>query len=193
MHAEARHFVEWCAAHFGPFFGRRVLDVGSGDINGTNRPHFEGCDYVGCDVAPGPNVDVVSPCHDLPFPPASFDVVVSTECLEHDMHWRRTLAKIAELLRPGGLFVMTCASTGRPEHGTLAHTAHDSFTTRAGDPEWASYYRNLTANDIADALPLDDLFPLRRLYYNPATKDLYMYGVKALPPYAPNTAGETQS
>ena len=184
MHDEARHFLDWCVDQMGPFDNCRVLDVGSGDINGNNRHYFgEGCTYVGCDVAPGPNVHVVAPCHELPYPPASFDVVISSECLEHDMHWQRTLRKVAELLRPGGVFLMTCASTGREEHGTARCHAGDSFTTQLSDPAWSSYYRNLTGDDFASALPLHQTFPLHRFYYNPVSKDLYFYGVRAPPEY----------
>lgn len=44
-------------------------------------------------------------------------------------------------LRPGGLFLFTCASEGRPEHGTKATSPQDSpFTT--------NYYKNLTEADI---------------------------------------------
>ena len=183
MHHEARHFVDWCMAQLGPFAaGCAVLDVGSGDINGNNRHYFgPDCTYTGCDVAPGPNVDVVSPCHELPYPPASFDVIVSTECLEHDMHWQATLRKVCELLRPGGAFVMTCASTGRGEHGTNRCSASCSFTTRLGDPAWGDYYRNLTADDVAAAIPVQDVFPVHRFYYRSDSKDLYFYGIKASP------------
>ena len=38
-----------------------VLDIGSLDVNGNNRCHFiEPREYVGVDVGPGANVDVVS-------------------------------------------------------------------------------------------------------------------------------------
>lgn len=170
MHPEARHFVDWCVAQFGPFSdGCKVLDVGSHDINGANRHYFTRCHYTGCDVTPGPNVDVVRPCHELPFAPGSFDVVISTECLEHDPHWERSLAKMHELLRHGGLVILTCASTGRPA------------------PGGKDYYRNLTAADVAGALSAPAHFPLHRLVYNPVSKDLYFFGVKGLPAYVPAT------
>lgn len=189
MHFEARHFLDWCVRHLGPFERCRVLDVGSADINGCNRHYFgPECTYVGVDVAPGPNVDVVCPCHDLPHAPESFDVIISSECLEHDMHWRRTLAKVCDLLRPGGVFLMTCASTGRPEHGTARTTAGESLTTRIGDEAWADHYQNLTADDIMTAIPVADTFPMHKFYYHPGSKDLYFYGIKALPKYTADYA-----
>lgn len=183
MHTEARHFVDWCVSTLGPFQGCSVLDVGSGDINGNNRHYFEKSTYLGCDVAPGPNVDIACPCHQLPFEPESFDVIISTECLEHDMHWRETLRKICDLLKPGGAFVMTCASTGRAEHGTLRSQAADSFTTRLDDTEWNEYYMNLTAEDVADAIPVREIFPIHGFHYQSESKDLYFYGIKAVPKY----------
>lgn len=186
MHWQARRFLDWCMHHLGPFDASRVLDVGSGDINGNNREYFgPRCSYTGCDVAPGPNVDVVSPCHELPYAPESFDVIISSECLEHDMHWERTLKKVCELLRPGGVFVMTCASTGRPEHGTKRAGEGDSFTTRIDDEAWNNYYRNLTEEDVRSAVPVDDIFPMHAFYYGPSHHDLYFYGVKALPRFQP--------
>jgi len=184
MHFEARHFVDWCIEQLGlgRLRGLKVLDVGSADINGNNRHYFgEGCQYTGCDVAPGPNVDIVCPCHLLPYLPELFDVIISTECLEHDKHWEATVQKICELLRPGGVFIMTCASTGRPEHGTKRCDADDSLTSGVEDPDWQNYYRNLTAHDIASAIPVADIFPVHNFYFNPTSKDLYFYGIKALP------------
>ena len=184
MHFEARHFLDWCVRQLGPFENCKVLDVGSGDINGNNRHYFgPGCSYTGCDVAPGPNVDIVMPCHAIPYPHGSFDVIISSECLEHDMHWKQTVQKVCDLLRPGGVFMMTCASTGRAEHGTLRTTAGDSFSTRTGDTAWGNYYQNLTAQDIAGAIQVAQVFPLHKFYYQPFSKDLYFYGVKALPEY----------
>ena len=41
------------------FTGTRVLEVGSLDINGSVRPIFTDCEYVGLDLGPGPGVDVI--------------------------------------------------------------------------------------------------------------------------------------
>ena len=76
------------------FRGIMVLDVGSFDVNGNNRHLFQDCQYVGVDVGEGPNVDVVSLAHEYQAPRESFDVVISTECFEHDMYYRRTLTHI---------------------------------------------------------------------------------------------------
>jgi hypothetical protein len=71
------------------FDGKRVLEVGSKFVNGSVRPLIERfCsprDYVGVDIEPGKYVDVVLPAEKLVncFGPESFDVVISTELLEH--------------------------------------------------------------------------------------------------------------
>lgn len=180
MHPEARAFLDYCRNHFGAWYhGKRVLDVGSGDINGNNREYFRECEYTGCDVSPGPNVSVVSPCHLLPHSPSSFGVVISSECFEHDMHYAKSLAKIVDLLEPGGLFVFTCASTGRAEHGTRRAGCDDSLTTKlTDDPEWCDYYLNLTADHVRRAIPVSRTFGYHRFYYNSASRDLYFVGIK---------------
>ena len=46
MHIEARDFTVFVKRIFGDYFmNKRVLDVGSGDINGNNRFLFENCEY----------------------------------------------------------------------------------------------------------------------------------------------------
>lgn len=180
MHDQARRFTEYCRSVFpGWFAGGRVLDVGAGDINGNNRFLFDACEYVGCDVAPAPNVDIVSPCHELEFSEGTFHTIISTECLEHDMHYPRTLKKIVDMLRPGGMFVFTCASTGRAEHGTRRTKPCDSYTTCTGNEQWADYYKNLTAEDVCEVLPIGDIFSYHRFYYEHDAHDLYFVGIKA--------------
>ena len=61
MHLEAREFTIFVKKHLSDFFvNKRVLDVGSGDINGNNRFLFENCDYNGNDVILAKNVTIVS-------------------------------------------------------------------------------------------------------------------------------------
>lgn len=96
----------------------RVLEVGSYDVNGSIRSMFPESEFVGVDIVAGPGVDMVSYGHELDFPDGHFDITVSGECFEHDPHWRMTFLNMARMTRPGGLVAFTCASLGRPEHGT---------------------------------------------------------------------------
>ena len=44
----------------------------------------------------------------LPFPASSFDIVLSSECIEHTEVPERALAEMLRVLRPGGVLVVTC-------------------------------------------------------------------------------------
>ena len=141
--------IEWCEKikedHPEYFSGKRVLDIGSLDINGNNRYLFGGCDYIGLDVVPGPNVDVVSIAHEYK-PSALFDVVLSTNSLEHDLHWRRTLDAMLAFLKPSGFLFFSVASLWF-EHGTKRTSPSESGTSQMG-PEWEDYYRNFREVDL---------------------------------------------
>lgn len=97
----------------------RVLDVGSMGVNGTYKElfSFPGVQYVGLDIAPGPNVDVV-PRDAYCWPELedeSFDVVVSGQALEHiEFPWR-IVREIARKLKVGGQACLIAPSRG-PEH-----------------------------------------------------------------------------
>ena len=106
----------------GDVAGRKVLEVGSLDVNGTVRPVVEAlgpASYVGVDLEHGPGVDEVLPAEDLldRFGPGAFDVVISTELLEHVRDWRRVVRNLKLVARPGGLVVVTTRSRGFPLHG----------------------------------------------------------------------------
>lgn len=117
MHADVHSFVVRVRAELPQHFrGCRVLEIGSYNVNGSVRQWFEGCDYLGVDWRPGPGVDRVCLAHELDEPPESRDTVISTETLEHDKFWPQTLAKAWELLKPGGLLVVTTAGFDRPPH-----------------------------------------------------------------------------
>src|SRR3990172_6612358 len=112
--------------NFPQFFTKiRVLDVGSADINGTNEKWFDNCRYIGLDVLPYKNVDVVSLAHEYQALDGSFDVVCSTSELEHDKFWDLTLKKMVQLLKPEGL-MWFAASYKRAEHGTFRSNPIDS-------------------------------------------------------------------
>ena len=168
---EQQQFCRDVKARFPAHFkGGRVLDIGSQDINGTNRGLFEGSDYTGVDLDHTRNVDVVCRAHLLPYRPGTFDCVISTEALEHDQWWELTLRKSVELLRPGGLYVMTCAAPSRPEHGTSKHSPTDS-------PMTAHYYRGLGVEDVEAVLRPMTCFEQHEIRVR--GNDLQAWGVKA--------------
>jgi SAM-dependent methyltransferase len=175
MHDQARKFTLYVKSKFPQFFDnyKFVLDVGSADINGNNMFLFSNCIYLANDVVGARNVTIVSETRNLPFSDASFDVIVSTECFEHDMYYQESIDKIIKLLKPGGLFFFTCATTGRPEHGTSRSSPYDSMTAFY-NTEWANYYKNLTDDDIN----IRDSFETYCFYTNEESCDLYFWGVK---------------
>lgn len=148
------------------FENKRVLDIGSLDINGHNSCYFDNCDFTGCDLGPGKGVDLVCPAHKLNLPP--FDTIISTECFEHDPCLDRTLDKIESLLKPGGLFVFTCATTGRLEHGT-----HDRDSTSS--PYTLFYYRNVDIQVVLWYLNMD---MFEKYCFDVIPEDLRFWGVR---------------
>ncbi len=179
MHLEARRFTEFVKAALPYFFcEKQVLDVGSGDINGNNRFLFDNCEYNGNDVYNARNVTVVSRTKDLQFSNESFDTIISTECFEHDPDYKESITKIYDMLKPDGLFLFTCASTGRPEHGTRRTSVNDSYGTIAKIEDMQDYYKNLTIYDINEIKLLSSVFSVWKAYYNNVSYDLYFVGIK---------------
>lgn len=170
-HNAQRNFCEYVKAkHPDHFSNVKVLDVGSLDINGNNRYLFEDSVYQGIDLAPGNNVDIVKPIHEYK-PEDMFDTIISTEMLEHDKHYVKSLNRMVELLRSGGLLLLTFATTGRQEHGTNRTRTSDS-------PFTCDYYKNLTQFDIQDAIDLEKCFSNYRFAINSNPNDLYFWGLK---------------
>lgn len=90
----------------------RVLEIGSRNVSGNvQRDKYSNAgEYVGFDVHPGPNVDVVGDAHRLSsvLPAEHFDAAFCISVFEHlAMPWKVTL-ELNRVLRPGGLlFVAT--------------------------------------------------------------------------------------
>ncbi|NTV70738.1 MAG: class I SAM-dependent methyltransferase [Azonexaceae bacterium] len=176
-HATQREFIEVLSDNIPNFFCNcRVLEIGSLDINGSIRDFFKNCDYIGLDIGSGKGVDIVCEGQKYDAPDNSFDQVISCEVMEHNPHWLKTTLNMIRLCRPGGLVVITCATTGRPEHGTTRTTADDSpLTTDAG---W-EYYKNLTKDDFLEQLSLDSNFSAHFISINWASYDLIFFGIKS--------------
>ena len=190
-HFQQRKFVAEVRSRFPEFFERaKVLEVGSWTYNDTIRTLFHSCDYVGADVAGGPDVDLVVPGQDLGFPTGHFDVVISCECFEHNPFWLETFLNMARMLRPGGLFVLTCASTGRGEHGTSRTSPGASLTAVEQHPD---YYQNLSKRDFERRITLENHFSHHLFMTNLYSKDLYFIGLKRGAAADPMLAGKLAS
>ena len=106
MHTEAREFTQWVKTQFPKAFANTsVWDVGGGDINGNNRGLFQDpAKYVCNDVGNAPNVTHVCKTSELPMEGRLFDVIVSTECFEHDCEYGKSFAKILGSLKTESVF-----------------------------------------------------------------------------------------
>jgi SAM-dependent methyltransferase len=101
--------------------GKRVLEIGSIDVNGTLRPVIESwspAQYVGIDVVEGPGVDRVCRAENMvsELGANSFDVVIATEIIEHVPDWRSVISNIKQVCKPGGVILITTPSKGFPYH-----------------------------------------------------------------------------
>jgi len=118
MHASVHQFFAENTSRT-TFKGKRVLEVGSLDINGSVRHYIADCgprEYIGTDFMDGPLVDEVVDAVDLVkrYGKNSFDVVVSTEMLEHAEHWRDCINSMKQVT--SNLLVITTRGPGFPLH-----------------------------------------------------------------------------
>jgi SAM-dependent methyltransferase len=173
-------YCESVKTKYPQFFKKiKVLDIGSLDINGSNRYLFEDCDYLGIDVGEGRNVDLVCVGHEFEGPDNYFDTIISTEVFEHDMHYEKTITNVMRMLKPGGLFVFTCASTGRAEHGTRrSDSSWAAPLLMEKEDDWADYYKNLILEDIEKIEGFKSTFSDGTFGYNGESCDLYFTGIK---------------
>lgn len=167
-HQNQINFCLYVKNRFPLFFKNvSVLDIGSLDINGNNRFLFENSKYLGIDLTPGKNVDIVCRGHEFNSE-EKFNVVISTECFEHDVYWKETMQNSIKLLKDGGLFLFTCAYYGRKEH-----------MTKKSEPEcdYGDYYFNLGPKELCDAINLGRTFcnfeAITARY-----EDFYFFGIK---------------
>jgi len=107
--ALTRALVESVVAVFHP--PGPVLEVGSlqvqGEAVGDLRPLLAGKTFIGCDMMPGPGVDVAARLEALPLPDAAAGTVVCVNVFEHAWEVRRGAEEIHRVTAPGGLALVT--------------------------------------------------------------------------------------
>jgi len=102
--------------------GRRVLEIGALNVNGSVRPvicRLGPSEYIGADIMEGEGVDKICRAEDLPkfFAGGTFGLVVATEVLEHVRDWRRVITNMKGLLENDGILIITTRSYGFGYHG----------------------------------------------------------------------------
>jgi SAM-dependent methyltransferase len=160
MHAEAYYAVERLLKDQ-PLPARpRALDLGACNVNGSARGLVPGVPtWVGVDLREGPGVDVVADAAtyvaDKPF-----DLILTTEMLEHAKDPAAILKRCWENLKPGGLLILTAAGPGRLPH------------SNDGLPELAKgeHYANITPKELAQWL---DRWHDVVIEENPGAGDVY--------------------
>lgn len=95
--------------------GKRVIEVGSYDVNGSLRyivELLEPTEYIGVDVVEGPGVDTICSAENLvqKFGQESFDMVISTCTLEHIKDWKKAVSNIKNICKPNGIILVIVPS-----------------------------------------------------------------------------------
>lgn len=84
-----------------------ILDVGSQDVNGSYKKLFAGSlwNYIGCDMVPGKNVNVVlSNIYDWKeFEKDSKDVIITGQVFEHVEYFWNTMMELVRVLKEDGI------------------------------------------------------------------------------------------
>lgn len=97
--------------------GSKVLDAGCGTGYFSQRSIAAGGDVVSVDIGvkllrearkKGIKKPVASDVTKLAFADNTFDVVLSSECIEHTPSPETAVAELIRVLRPGGTLVLTC-------------------------------------------------------------------------------------
>lgn len=84
-----------------------ALEVEAGMSNFRSFVTQAGLTYVGCDMRPGPGVDLIQDLHALDLPEASVGAVICVDTLEHVEYPRQAISEIHRILRPGGVLMLT--------------------------------------------------------------------------------------
>lgn len=159
MHAEALAYVAQRVK--GRRF-QRVVEFGSRNVNGSVKPLLATYAYHGIDLAPGRDVDEVADAaawrgRDLA------DAIVCCEVLEHAPDVEGIVTNAARNLGQNGLFIITCATSGR-----TPHSAVDGGPVRPDE-----HYRNVDPG-LLHAFLTEQGFEVEDMQVHPRRGDLYV-------------------
>jgi len=109
MHESNRIFWNKYSKEYPRYFNdpSRIIEMGSTNINGSIRNHFNCRFYVGVDWTEGDCVDLISLAHEVSFEDGFFDTVVSASMLEHDPFWPRSITNMIRLMKQDGILILS--------------------------------------------------------------------------------------
>lgn len=89
-----------------------ILEIGSFQVPGQEslinlRSLFQGREYIGLDMRPGPGVDLVGDVEKLDLPDGSIGTVVAMSAFEHVPHFWRGFDEVFRVLRRDGAFLVS--------------------------------------------------------------------------------------
>lgn len=148
------------------FRDKNVLDCGSLDINGSTRGYFDNCNYIGIDLLDGPGVDIVTTISEhLVSTKNEYDVIISTEALEHDENWEEDVRLMVDhVSRTSGSLIVTTAGPKRAEHMT-PRTSEEPY------PWLLDFYTN---HDL-DLFDFAEGYSIKEVKYGRGKLDVYYF------------------
>jgi 2-polyprenyl-3-methyl-5-hydroxy-6-metoxy-1,4-benzoquinol methylase len=113
--------------------GKRLLDAGSGTGSFSVSAALRGANVTALDLGTGLLREtrrkgiaaiVAADAAQMPIGNGCFDVVVSSECIEHTPSPRNTLCELIRVIRPGGWLAVTCPNAVWRWSCTVANVLH---------------------------------------------------------------------
>jgi len=176
MHKEAFEAIKDFTQEYQTRSFNRALDVGGQDVNSTSQgihPHtlFDVEHWDILDIYPGKSVTIVADGTTWRRPEGwePYDLVLSTETLEHVANWQGILETCIEALAPGGVLVATWAAPPRPPHSAEGHP--DPFVL-------GEHYANVSTEQVDDFLRDNMEMKAWDLRWDQIHGDGYLYSVK---------------
>jgi SAM-dependent methyltransferase len=120
MHRSVKEYV-YEFLHEVKCFETDIIEVGSRNVNGTIKDYIKSLkpkSYIGVDMIPGRDVDVVASAENLTniFGKEKFDIVISTEMLEHCSDWKKVINEMFLICKNNGMILLTARGPGFKIH-----------------------------------------------------------------------------
>jgi len=118
-----KYCIKFCKSNLKEkdIYNKKIIEVGSRNKNGSIRQYIESKkpkEYIGIDIFEGKGVDKICDASNIinVFPKNYFDILVSTELLEHVEDWQTVIHNFKMVVNSGGIIILTTRSKGMGYH-----------------------------------------------------------------------------